>query len=63
MEGYREEHDRMHPPFSCDQVHPAQGIHHLPDGLHPWEEVYPRTPDGRAVKDIRPAGTEAHGER
>lgn len=46
MEGYREQHDRMHPPFSCERL--GHGVHHLPDGLHSWEEVYPRVPDTRA---------------
>lgn len=46
MAGYSEEHDRMHPDLSCEQVHPTFGVNH-PDG-HQWEEVYPRKPDSRA---------------
>jgi hypothetical protein len=49
MAGYTVQHDRLHPPFPCAAVHPERGVFCLPDGTHPWEEVYPREPDARAA--------------
>ena len=37
----------MHPPLSCASL--GHVNFHLPDGLHPWEDVYPRREDDRGA--------------
>lgn len=39
MEGYRPEHNRLHPQISCSQAHPEYDIYHQ-DG-HAWTDQFP----------------------